>query len=475
MQLDRAAALYMQASEEQVMQGQMGDAEVAEHMSYALSEQSALIRAGITTNTAQGDDHSESETEDVLEEHMIDQLWVSAIESAERAAERWPHYAEIAVARVVACAGTGLRLASTEALEALNGMGQATMEHMVEAGAAIEGQPREKENEEAMVAALRSHGVAVPDAAFTHCATAPAHRRIDETPIAHCSAARWARAMRRARMHLGHRLARRCCDHVLRHPEPDVHELAALASETLDDPAFGVATDAFERAVKACRGEPRLLRTIAAARCEELAMTADGNRGWEENWGSGADEDDEAQDNAGEHWGEPAILNAQAALEMLAEFLDCSPNAARKRFDAWKRRSSKGTRKLRSGLGQIGRWIRFGKRTYATMDPRLTHEMTVSAHIGAKVEDAGTWDTSGIADAARSLQMHDEYAAWRAWLGQAREDDEPMVRTIIETPGLDELAEITKTLGLDELAEITEAMDEKTSQAGQDAELKRLH
>ena len=94
------------------------------------------------------------------------------------------------------------------------------------------------------------------------------------------------------------------------------------------------------------------------------------------------------------------------------------------------------------------------------MGPRLTHEMTVSAHVGAKVEDAGTWGTSGIADAARCLQLHDEYAAWRAWLGQAREDDEPMVKSIIATPALDELAEIT------------EAMDEK---AGQDAEQTLVH
>ena len=43
---------------------------------------------------------------------------------------------------------------------------------------------------------------------------------------------------------------------------------------------------------------------------------------------------------------------------------------------------------------------------------------------------------------------------------RGREDDEPMVKSIIATPALDELVEIT------------EAMDEKT---GQDAELQRVH
>ena len=467
-QLNRAAALYMEASAEQVIQDQLKNAEASERMSDALMEQSELIHTAIGMNESHGDDESESETQDALEDHICERRWVSAIEVAQRAAPRWPQSTEIAVARVAALAGTGLRLAAAEAFAALDAMDQASLEDIVEAGAAIEGQARESQDEEAMVAALKSHGVEVPDAALTHCATGAAHRRIEETPIAHLSATRWADAMNRAGMHLGDRLARRCCDRILRHPEPDVHELAVLGSKTLEDPTFGSATEAFERAVNACKGGPRLIRMIAAARCENLAMTADRDRGWEEDWEEdweeswehGADEDDEAQDNAGEDWVEPPVLCAKAALEILAEFLDCSPNAARKRFDAWKRRSSKGTRKLRSGLGQIGRWIRFGKRTCATMGPRLTHEMTVSAHIGAKVENAGTWDTSGIADAARCLQLHDEYAAWRAWLGQAREDDEPMVKTIIETPALDELAEIT------------EAMDEKT---GQDAELQRVH
>ena len=67
--------------------------------------------------------------------------------------------------------------------------------------------------------------------------------------------------------------------------------------------------------------------------------------------------------------------------------------------------------------------------------------MTVSAHIGAKLENPATWYAEGVGAGARTVQMHDEYAAWRAWLGQAHEDDEPMVKTIIETPALDELAE----------------------------------
>ena len=123
-------------------------------------------------------------------------------------------------------------------------------------------------------------------------------------------------------------------------------------------------------------------------------MTADGDRGWEESWeeswkeswGDATYEDDEAQTTPVRTGWNPPVLCAKAALEILAEFLDCSPNAARKRFDAWKRRSSKGTRKLRSGLGQIGRWIRFGKRTRAALGVRLIHEITVSAHIGRRLK-----------------------------------------------------------------------------------------
>ena len=135
-----------------------------------------------------------------LEDHICERRWVSAIEVAQRAAPRWPQSTEIAVARVAALAGTGLRLAAAEAFAALDAMDQASLEDIVEAGAAIEGQARESQDVEAMVAALQSHGVEVPDAALTHCATGAAHRRIaEETPIAHLSAARWADAMNRGR------------------------------------------------------------------------------------------------------------------------------------------------------------------------------------------------------------------------------------------------------------------------------------
>ena len=164
-------------------------------------EQSELIHTAIRMNESHGDD--ESETQDALEDHICERRWVSAIEVAQRAAPRWPQSTEIAVARVAALAGTGLRLAAAEAFAALDALDQASLEDIVEAGAAIEGQARESQDEEAMVAALQSHGVEVPDAALTHCATGAAHRRIDETPIAHLSAARWADAMNRAGMHRG--------------------------------------------------------------------------------------------------------------------------------------------------------------------------------------------------------------------------------------------------------------------------------
>ena len=86
-------------------------------------------------------------------------------------------------------------------------------------------------------------------------------------------------------------------------------------------------------------------------------MTADGDRGWEgsweeswkESWGDATYEDDEAQDNAGEDWVEPPVLCAKAALEILAEFLDCSPNAARKRFKCMEEAVEQGNAKAPIG------------------------------------------------------------------------------------------------------------------------------
>ena len=74
--------------------------------------------------------------------------------------------------------------------------------------------------------------------------------------------------------------------------------------------------------------------------------------------------------------------------------------------------------------------------------------MGISACIGFALRVAGLYVEDPVAKAAQGLQMHEEYAAWRAWLAQPRDDDDPMVKTVIATPVLDDFADIV--IALDE-------------------------
>ena len=177
--------------------------------------------------------------------------------------------------------------------------------------------------------------------------------------------------------------------------------------------------------------------------CEQLALNAD-----IEGYLAQMGEDDEQSDAVeGDAQGSRTMCR-EWWLEQLAAALGCSPNEAQGRFDAWKKGTKKATRKLRASLGSNKPGRKFGRRTRSGLGAGLVHEMGISACIGYALGAGGRYVDDSVANAAQGLQMHEEYAAWRAWLAQPRDDDDPMVKTAIATPGLDDFADVV--IALDE-------------------------
>ena len=256
---------------------------------------------------------------------------------------------------------------------------------------------------------------------------------------------------RTAQAHHAQALMWQCRRRVLRHPEPDLREFVDIASEGLDGEGIDVAAPALENAVRACARSRRNIRRIGALRCEQLALNAD-IEGYLAQLGEEHEQADAVEGGAQDS----RAMCREWWVEQLAATLGCSPNEAQGRFDAWKKGTKKATRKLRASLGPNKPGRKFAKRTRSGFGAGLVHEMGISACIGYALRAGGLHVDDPVAKAAQGLQMHEEYGAWRAWLAQPRDDDGPMVKTVVATPVLDEFADIVI------------ALDEKEAHGGSD-------
>ena len=440
------ADTYNHAARDLALAGDENEAWEMDNHASMTRDDAARMRNTIPTpeNGAREGEATEEATEETLRDDIDDETWVAVLERAEHAAQRWPDNARIAHAKALACATLGLRLAAADALATLDAMDDARIHDIVEAGAAIEGRALDDEAMNDAIDAIRKHGVSIPENARTSEATAAACRRIEDTDIARESAAAWGEMARSAQAHHAQALMWQCRRRVLRHPEPDLRELVDIASEGLDGEGIDVAVPALENAVRACAGSRRNIRRIGALRCEQLALNAD-----IEGYLAQMGEDDEQSDAAVEGDAqESRAMCREWWVEQLAAALGCSPNEAQARFDAWKTGTKKATRKLRASLGPNKPGRKFAKRTRSGFGAGLMHEMAISASIGYALGAGGHYVDDPVANAAQGLQMHEEYGAWRAWLAQPRDDDDPMVKTVIATPGLDDFADIV--IALDE-------------------------
>ena len=443
--VERKADACIEAARDLVLAGDENEASRMDTHASMTRDDAARMRNTIPTpeNGAREGEETEEATEETLRDDIDDEIWVAVLETAEHAAQRFPDNARIAHAKALACATLGLRLAAADALATLDAMDDARLHDIVEAGAAIEGRALDVEAMNDAIDAIRKHGVSIPESARTSEATAAAYRRIEDTDIAQESAAAWGEMARSAQAHHARELVWQCRRRVLRHPEPDLRELVDIASEGVDGEGIDVAAPALENAVRACAGSRRNMRRIGALRCEQLALNAD-----IEGYLAQMGEEDEQADAVEGDAQESQAMCREWWVEQLAATLGCSPNEAQGRFDAWKKGTKKATRKLRASLGPNKPGRKFGKRTRSGFGAGLVHEMGISACIGYALIVGSPYADDPVAKAAQGLQMHEEYAAWRAWLAQPRDDDDPMVKTVIATPVLDDFADIV--IALDE-------------------------